>query len=71
MKGIIGKYSVAMSKSLAENLKNNKYVVRRNTLITISKLLITEGAGGNFEHIQNCLKSALSDSKVEVRKSAL
>jgi hypothetical protein len=56
---------------LAENLKNNKYVVRRNTLITISRLLIAEGAGGNFEHVQVSLKLSLSDSKIEVRKSAL
>lgn len=71
LRGVIGKYSTAITKSLAENLKNNKYAVRKNTLITIGKLLITEGAGGNFEHVQTSLKLSLADPKHEVRKSAL
>lgn len=71
MKGVIGKYSTAITKSLVENLKNNKYAVRKNTLITLSRLLITEGAGGNFEHVQTALKLALNDPKTEVRKAAL
>jgi hypothetical protein len=45
--------------------------VRKNTLFTISRILITEGAGGNFEHVQLSLKLSLADAKVEVRKSAL
>ena len=48
MKGIVGKYSTAIAKSLVENLKNNKYVVRKSTLVTLGRILITEGAGGNF-----------------------
>jgi len=39
--------------------------------LTVSKLLITQEAGSNIEHIQNGLKSALSDPKGEVRKAAL
>ncbi len=61
---------MALSKSLAENLKNNKYLVRKNTLVTIGRLLITEGAGGNFEHVQTSLKVTLADAKTEVRKAA-
>lgn len=48
LRTVIGKYSTGITKALAENLKNNKYAVRKNTLVTIGKLLITEGAGGNF-----------------------
>ena len=70
LRGVIGKYAVAISKSLAENLKNNKYLVRKNTLVTIGRLLITEGAGGNFEHVQTSLKVSLADAKTEVRKAA-
>jgi len=47
-KQIIGKHSTAIAKALAENLKHNKHVVRKAALTTLSKLLITEGAGGNF-----------------------
>lgn len=71
LRAVIGKYSTAITKALAENLKNNKYAVRKNTLVTIGKLLITEGAGGNFEHVQTSLKLSLADPKHEVRKSAL
>jgi hypothetical protein len=35
----------------------------------LGKLLVTEGAGGNFQYIQNGLKGALGDGKVEVRKA--
>jgi hypothetical protein len=45
--------------------------VRKNTLITLSRILITEGAGGNFEHVQVALKLSLADPKTEVRKAAL
>jgi hypothetical protein len=41
MKGTIGKYSTSIAKSLVENLKNNKYAVRKNTLITLGRILIT------------------------------
>lgn len=39
-------------------------------LITISNLLSTDGAGGNFEHVQQKIKGILSDPKIEVRKAA-
>lgn len=66
----MGKYSVSITKSLVENLKNNKYAVRKNTLLTLGRILITEGAGGNFEHVQVPLKHSLADPKTEVRKAA-
>lgn len=68
---MIGKYSQGLSKALGENLKNNKHQIRKATLITVSRLLVTEGAGGNFEHIQVALKSSLADPKIDVRKTAL
>lgn len=70
LKGIVGKYSTSITKSLVENLKNNKYAVRKNTLLTLGRILITEGAGGNFEHVQVPLKLSLADPKTEVRKAA-
>lgn len=63
LKNTVGKYSTSITKSLVENLKNNKYAVRKNTLITLSRILITEGAGGNFEHVQVPLKLSLADPK--------
>jgi hypothetical protein len=41
LKGVVGKYSIAITKSLVENLKNNKYAVRKNTLLTLGRILIT------------------------------
>ena len=38
---------------------------------SLAKLLITESAGGNFEHVQVGLKAALTDPKSDVRKAAL
>jgi hypothetical protein len=64
LKNVVGKYSTGLTKALSENLKHNKFQVRKTTLGTISKLLVTEGAGGNFEHVQLGLKVLLSDSKV-------
>ena len=70
MKGYIGKYCAAIAKALGENLKHNKYQVRKVTLITLSRLLVTEGAGNNLEHLLNGIKTSLSDPKIEVRKTA-
>ena len=67
----MGKYSLGIIKALADNLKHNKYQVRKKTLFTISRLLITSEAGSHFEHLQLGLKSALSDPKGEVRKAGM
>jgi len=68
---LIGKYSLGIIKALADNLKHNKYQVRKKTLLTISRLLITTEAGSHLEHLQLGLKAALSDAKGEVRKAAM
>lgn len=66
----IGKYSTNIVKALSDNLKHNRFQVRKITLVTLSKLLVTEGAGGNFEHVSVGIKAALSDPKAEVRRAA-
>lgn len=50
-----------MVKSLAVNLGYRKFLVRKKTLLTLGKLLVAEGAGANFEHVQTGLKKTLSD----------
>jgi hypothetical protein len=38
---VIGKYATPIIKALAENLKHNKFQVRKTTISTIAKLLVT------------------------------
>lgn len=33
--------------------------------------MITEGAGGNFEHVSIGLKVSLSDAKIDVRRASM
>jgi hypothetical protein len=70
-KDYIGKYSLNIVKTLADNLKHNKYQVRKTTLLTISRIMITSEAGTNIEHIQLPLKASVSDPKIEVRRAAI
>lgn len=70
-KDYLGKYSLNIVKTLAENLKHNKYQVRKTTLLTISRIMVTSEAGNNIEHLQLALKTSVSDPKVEVRKAAI
>jgi hypothetical protein len=42
--------------------------VRKGTLLTAGKVLITRNAGNYFEQIQVSIKSSLSDKSAEVRK---
>lgn len=71
MKDIIGKYSLNIVKALGDNMKHNKYQVRKTTLMTVSRLMVTSDAGNHMEHIQPALKTSVSDPKVDVRKAAI
>lgn len=44
----IGKYSLSIIVSLRDNLKHQKFKVRKTSLESISHILITDGAGGSF-----------------------
>lgn len=68
---VIGKYAASIIKALAENLKHNKFPVRKTTISTIAKLLVTEGAGDNFQYVNSNLKLVLSDPKADVRRASL
>jgi hypothetical protein len=67
----VGKYSASIVKALSENLKHNRFQVRKTALATLAKLLVTEAAGTNFEHVSVGIKAALSDPKADVRRAAL
>ena len=60
-----------MVKSLCLNLTHQKFKVRKTSLDSLGNLLITEGAGINFEHAKVVIKARFSDSKKEVRLSCL
>lgn len=66
----IGKYSLNMIVSLRDNLKHQKFKVRKTALESVGNILVTDGAGGNFEQIKVGLKAVLSDKKEDVRLSA-
>ena len=70
-KDYIGKYSLNIVKILSDNLKHNKYQVRKATLLTISRIMVTSDAGTHIEHLQLALKASISDPKIEVRRAAI
>jgi hypothetical protein len=60
-----------MVKSLGENLTHQKFKVRKASLESIGKVLVTEGAGPHLEYVRAGLKATLSDKKMEVRNASL
>lgn len=58
-----GKHTSNIILSLRDNLQHNKFKVRKTALETIAYVLVTDGAGGNFEQIRVNLKKTLSDKK--------
>ncbi len=67
-KDSIGQHSINIIKSLALNLTHQHSKVRKGTLLTAGKILITHNAGNYFEHILVQIKASLSDKSADVRK---
>lgn len=67
-KDSVGQHCLNLVKSLAHNLSHQHSKVRKGTLLTAGKVLITHNAGNYFEQIQVTIKTALSDKSGDVRK---
>jgi hypothetical protein len=67
-KDSVGQHCINVIKSLALNLSHQHSKVRKGTLLTAGKVLITHNAGSFFEHIQVMVKAALNDKSADVRK---
>jgi hypothetical protein len=65
---LIGNHSKTIINSLCENLKHNRNLIRKETIIALGEILRTDNAGKFFEECTNSLKIFIHDKYPEVRK---